>query len=340
MKRTGILFESEFETGDLTGFYGAGNTPEVVSTGHPVRAGNYSMRAHLHRTESGCAFRTMVIVQANDEAPPDDSLSAFMFDIGSEYWVGFSIYVQPDLVSDPPELSDCVFQCQAMPDSGETYRSPCVALVIDTVEEGEELVNYWRLWRLSDTRALSPGMDWEHANWFQLMLPMDEADIGGWTDWVFHIIWDYDDDGLLQVWRNGVQVLDVAGGNCSNDQKGPYCSFGAYKWPWRSAYKTNSNWRLLYFDEFRIGDASSSLEDMMPDSGYESTMLVLPQDATLARLVEIMTEAYPLRRTFGFSYDDAGVLGGTAVLYDIEDEQKFIDWYAKHYPEVDVKFRR
>jgi len=73
---------------------------------------------------------------------------------------------------------------------------------------------------------------------------------------------------------------------------------------------------------------------------YQSTMLVLPQDATPEQLEEIFTLAYPDRRTFGFSHDDAGNLHGTSICYNIPDNEKqaYLDFYATRYPDVTVEF--
>lgn len=266
MARTGIVHDSgDFEYGDLTGFYTTNNhnTPEVVSrASYPIRRGVYSMRAYLHRTESEHSFRTMVTVQDDPEGEPETQ-DEFNFTIGDEYWIGFSIYVQSDLVSDPVGLSDVVFQVHGSPDDGEDSRNPMIALVVDTQDEGG-LVNYWRIWRLWDTREMTEG-GVEYTEWYEMMLAMGD-DVGRWTDWVFHIIFDYanNGDGLLEVWRNGTQVLDVSGGNCYNDVIGPYPTFGVYKWPWIDETETNSTWRLFYFDEFRIGDDTASYDDVRP----------------------------------------------------------------------------
>jgi len=83
-----------------------------------------------------------------------------------------------------------------------------------------------------------------------------------------------------------------------------------------------------------------TLESMEAPPSYESTMLVLPQTATPKQLQEIFTLAYPNRRTFGFSHDDAGHLNGTAVLYNIPDEERFdyLHFYTTYYPAVTVEF--
>ena len=92
-----------------------------------------------------------------------------------------------------------------------------------------------------------------------------------------------------------------------------------------------------YWDNVELTVVSSEPEPEPSD--YESTMLVLPQDATPAQLSEILAAAYPNRRTFGFSHDDAVALNGTAVLYNIPDVQKelYLDWYAARNTNVVIK---
>ena len=77
-----------------------------------------------------------------------------------------------------------------------------------------------------------------------------------------------------------------------------------------------------------------------PPPVYKCVTLVLPQDATRSQLAEILTIAYPDRRSFMFSHDDAGRLGGKAILYNIldVDKPKYIEWYAIKYPQTTVKF--
>lgn len=71
---------------------------------------------------------------------------------------------------------------------------------------------------------------------------------------------------------------------------------------------------------------------------YDCVTLVLPQDATPEQLAEIFALAYPNRRSFMFSHDDAGRLGGKAILYNIPKRQEYLDWYAERYPQTKVEF--
>ena len=97
-------------------------------------------------------------------------------------------------------------------------------------------------------------------------------------------------------------------------------------------------WPFKHCDCY-LDDAKLVVVDEPPPS-YESTMLVLPQTATPEQLHEVLTLAFPNRRTFGFSHDDAGHLNGTAVLYNIPDDEEraYLDFYAVRYPDVAVEF--
>jgi hypothetical protein len=99
----------------------------------------------------------------------------------------------------------------------------------------------------------------------------------------------------------------------------------------------------VFIDNFVISDEDNSEEvpeEPPEEVDYKSIMLVLPQDATKKQLQEIFDVAYPERRTFGFSHDDAGHLNGTAILYNISEDKKsdYLEYYKENYPNVNVKF--
>lgn len=92
-----------------------------------------------------------------------------------------------------------------------------------------------------------------------------------------------------------------------------------------------------YWDDAELVQVGDEPPEPPP---YECTTLVLPQDATRHQLNEILDLAYPSRRTFCFSNDDSGRLGGTTILYNIPlaDRQRYLDWYAERYPQTAVEF--
>lgn len=265
---TNYLFVGDFETGDLTGFYWQNNQPDVVSVNtpvelgpgppHPVRDGVYSMRSYLHRDNSEHPHKTMVHLSSDDSNPPNTH-STFRFELGEEYWIGFSVYVQDGFVIDKPDVGELVFQVQASPDPDEAYRSPILAMEID--EDDWRIVSRW------DTRPTTPDETFTgSATVYQKPLG---SSIGSWTDWVFHIKWTHQSDGFIEVWRDGKLVGSRTGPNGSNDQEGPYPSFGIYKWPWKpgneSSYpSSNTDWRLFYHDEIRIAGADGDYGVVAP----------------------------------------------------------------------------
>lgn len=104
--------------------------------------------------------------------------------------------------------------------------------------------------------------------------------------------------------------------------------------------KAKSLWTFRTSDAYWDMVELKPVDDPVPPPPYESTMLILPQDATPKQLQEVFTLAYPNRRTFGFSHDDAGNLNGTAILYNIPDSEKesYLAFYATRYPDVKVEF--
>ncbi len=54
---------------------------------------------------------------------------------------------------------------------------------------------------------------------------------GQWVDWLFHVKWSYGDDGVIQIWKDGVMIVDHAGPNTYNDIRGNYLKLGSYHPP-------------------------------------------------------------------------------------------------------------
>jgi hypothetical protein len=81
-----------------------------------------------------------------------------------------------------------------------------------------------------------------------------------------------------------------------------------------------------------------------PRQQYHREYLVMPPEATVEEWLAVCRQAYHLKQTVGFSYDDAGMgdlARKTAILYDIPQEKwtEYMDWYAEHYPQTNVTFR-
>lgn len=90
---------------------------------------------------------------------------------------------------------------------------------------------------------------------------------GVWTDWVFHFKYDHrrkNPKGFLEVWKDGRKVIDRHSIQLGqNDVGASNVKTGVYKIRWRQRKnaETDVQRRVVYVDEFRIGDAGAKLED-------------------------------------------------------------------------------
>ena len=113
---------------------------------------------------------------------------------------------------------------------------------------------YLRSIHRSDTR--------DNSNKVYTNYPLGKVERGKWQKYVFHFIHSPYDDGLIEIWHNNKILHVIKGPNMRRDFDFPYFKFGIYKWRWDNGGKTATNIRVLYFDDVRIGDSNSSLEDM------------------------------------------------------------------------------
>lgn len=238
--RSYLLFIGDFEKGDLSGWSVSGNAPQVTT--EIVRSGKYAMKSVLDRWHSKVSYRTEVSGPGSE--------------VGKEYWYGFSIYLPKDYK--PDKIWEIVAQWHGVPDFniGETWRNPVMALM--TTGGVWSLSNIWDAKRntfASGKKVYGGGHKYD----------LGPYQTGVWTDWVFHVKWSYRKDGLLEVWKNGKLVVQQHGPNCFNDAKGPYFKMGIYK-GWRDPKRSCDavTRRVLYHDEFRMGDAEARYEDVAP----------------------------------------------------------------------------
>ena len=252
-----LIFEGDFERGNLDNFSLAGNLKNRIVT-MPVRAGKYSLRSVVDRYDDNVPFRCEIV------AKQQNTRQNYLYqEIGKEYWYGFSTYVPRDWVID--DQTDIIAQFHGTPDEGEAWFVPNLGLHI--TENHYEINRFW------DSKPITIWKDREGEDHYQFGNLM--ADMGKWVDWVFDIKWDYRKDGVgfTRIWKNGVLIFDKTGPNCTNDDLGPFLRFGLYKWDWKHPEKekpSNTTNRVIYHDEFRIGNSNSSYEEVAP-GGLSST---------------------------------------------------------------------
>ncbi|QMU29615.1 heparin lyase I family protein [Adhaeribacter radiodurans] len=76
---------------------------------------------------------------------------------------------------------------------------------------------------------------------------------------VYHINFSHESDGVLEVWKNGIKVINYKGPNSYNDKRLPYFKAGIYKRRW---YKIEK--RVVYVDEVRVGTKKATYKDVAP----------------------------------------------------------------------------
>ncbi|MFC1581985.1 polysaccharide lyase [Planctomycetota bacterium] len=225
-----VMVTSDFETRD----YAAGAVKDIRDRGlvelvrDPVRSGKQAAKYTLDPQSQRA------------ELCPCHATSP-MF---GERWYGFSLFV-PDGWEINDKMNEVVAQWHAEPDLdlGDQWRSPPLAVRI--------ISNTWKITCLWDQNRVTSK---KHPVG-QAVLFQEPFKTGEWTDWVFHIKWSWKDDGLVEIWQNNRLAATRTGPNCYNDRRGTY-----FKW---GLYHTKNN-RVIYNDEFRMGDEQSTYGDVIP----------------------------------------------------------------------------
>lgn len=75
---------------------------------------------------------------------------------------------------------------------------------------------------------------------------------GAWHDFLVQARWSYQDDGIVNVWLNGRQIVQYAGPVGYNDDWGPYFKFGLYR-------DDSARTFVAYFNHVMIGDSSADV---------------------------------------------------------------------------------
>lgn len=81
-----------------------------------------------------------------------------------------------------------------------------------------------------------------------------------WYDIVFHVKW-HATEGIVQVWIDGELYIDYTNKPTLTRGSTPYFKVGINRWGSSGAPSNN---RILYIDEFRIGNAQATFADVAP----------------------------------------------------------------------------
>ena len=251
-----LLFEGNFEQDGLANYVVIGGSPAVSAD--RARGGSRALKSVIDYGAMTGTFDSVRTETKPNDPPDGPYIKSGRPIIGQDYWYGFSIFLPADFV--PSSDWEIVTQWHVDPDSAEERkRNPPMTI---TTTDGR-----WRMrssWDDSPITQKDANGNWVYGGTNRYDLGPYQT--GVWTDWVVHVKWSYKDDGVLEVWKDGVKVISqLKTPNCYNDIKGPYIKFGIYKgWTSGSSPEPGITKRVLYHDEFRMAGPNGSYDVVAP----------------------------------------------------------------------------
>jgi len=187
------------------------------------------------------------------------------FDYDKDYWMGFSLYIPSDFKAPIGSGSwGSIGQFHATPDSCDDLpQTQPFGIQLKSETEGGGLQ-----FNIASKDSYCGSSSYDRR---LTVKTDDQLRKGQWNDIVAHFKFSYAKDGVLQIWFNGKLILDDKGINAMNDAKGPYFKLGFYA--------HSEEYMIGYYDEFKVGDANSSYDEVAPSgtavSGSDSTDFTL-----------------------------------------------------------------
>jgi len=206
-----------------------------------AKTGRYALRVELRRDDKVIARGKRAELRLFAEKTPN-----------VERWYKVSYFLPNDYKSD--SMYEILAQWHEMPDRilGEDWRSPPLSLL---TQDGK-----WKFRILWATDPVNTNRTISGTK----MLDLGEVQTGRWVEWVFHLHFSHQEDGFLQIWKDGKQIVDEHGPNYYNDRKGPYFKVGMYKSGWVKTFrKSEVSNRVFFIDDIKVGDETYDLAKML-----------------------------------------------------------------------------
>ena len=186
--------------------------------------------------------------------------------MGEQYFYRFSVYLPT--VNCPVNKQDgasweLITQWHGWPDANESWRSPPLGFYMTQNADLQIQTRYSNLPINDNTNAIIINHQDTNGNAF-FPIPKDQ-----WVTFEVSVMWDWTQNGFLDVWMDGDHIVDYVGPTTYNDVIGPYLKMGIY----RSAYVTERH--TAYYDNLQIlrnGVIAFSDRDTTVRNGiYENT---------------------------------------------------------------------
>ena len=269
--RPGLLFEQTFDIGSTVsalGFKHSGNTDTTLAT----IAGQRAAEIALDHYDSRVSYRTEIQPTKLPTAEFDNGMFAKM---NHEYWYGMRLFLDEGW-KQVDKADTVLMQFHSQPDPGEAWRSPPVALQVVN-KNGEQHLNL--IVRSDGSKITTGSGEGRYDSSKQYDLGKIDGDIGKWTDLVWHVKWNHDGSGYLQLYKNGEIIADLKGANAFNDATGPYLKMGLYKYDWANGKDTGPDSRTVYIDDFRVGGSDAEYATVAPGANGVAAAPAAPANA-------------------------------------------------------------
>jgi hypothetical protein len=125
-----------------------------------------------------------------------------------------------------------------------------------------------------------------------------------WHTYVLHAKHSSSSDGLIELWIDGQKVFTKSGANAypvGSTYHMPNMKLGIYKSNWNGSETTQTNLRVLYFDDIRIGNENATYNDMVPSGGSTTTPTTTTPTTTEPTTTTPTTTPTPTTGTSGQS---------------------------------------
>ena len=103
---------------------------------------------------------------------------------------------------------------------------------------------------------------------FNLITPLETFPKGQWNKFVIHYKRSLGNDGLIELWCNGIRYISKTGPNTTLEngaiEPTGYFKFGMYKWVNTGANPSVYAARVLYLDNIKVGNSTATINDFTP----------------------------------------------------------------------------
>lgn len=155
----------------------------------------------------------------------------------------------------------------AVPEHRERWYSFAVYFPSDKyeIDSNNDIINQWHQegspatsFRIKkDKFTLRTGSSKASRQEFDLGIVKKDT----WHHFVFHIIHSNNEDGLVEVWHNRSKVFAREGGNMYEGRL-PRWKVGIYKDNWNGERVTDTDRRVYYIDDVKVGNQKAVLSEM------------------------------------------------------------------------------